>query len=663
MLTINRFLAFLFLFIVAGLYSSFAFYYLNEQETKAQIITDEFHRILGEASYQITTELEGIDSINNFKSRFNRQVAQNNLIDAMIITKEHEVLLTTNPSIKSVPHNAHAHSDMDGRKVTQLLTHELHQITFKVYEQNSPIYLSIYLYPNHYELKGYFSQTTTTYILYTFFPTFVIAALLYWVFLSRLIRPLESLRKFAYYHDTVPQALKIRELEAIRSSMVQTFRRLEEETKALYSSSRTDALSGLPNRYQLNERLTWLIEESSREDTEFAFLFVDIDNFKNINDSLGHDVGDELLINISEIMQSEVRGYDIIARFGGDEFVMVINKYENHLELNHIINRVLVKLAKTQLVRQQPINVTASIGVAFYPKDGDSAQALLKNADIAMYEAKKRGKNQVHYFTEQLNQKIISEIAMEQELKYALANHQFQLYYQPKTCVKTGKVIGVESLIRWIHPKKGMISPLEFIPIAEQSGLIVPLGYWILQQAMQDQLKWQKQHDITLPISVNVSAIQFGHDNFFSELQDLIYRLGFEPSHLDIEVTESVLMRDTEKHLTLLKNIRGLGISISLDDFGTGYSSLAYLKTFPINTLKIDKSFLDDYQSNSGSVFIDTMVRMAHNLHISVVAEGVESQEQLDYLDSIQCECYQGYFCSNPVPKKEFIQLVQKLNA
>ncbi|WEJ62759.1 putative bifunctional diguanylate cyclase/phosphodiesterase [Thiomicrorhabdus lithotrophica] len=662
MLTINRFLAFLFLFIVAGLYSSFAFYYLNEQETKAQIITDEFHRILGEASYQIATELEGIDSINNFKSRFNRQVAQNNLIDAMIITKEHEVLLSTNPSIKRVPHNAHVHSNMDEKKVTQLLAHEVHQITFQVYEQNNPIYLSIYLYPNHYELKGYFSQTTNTYILYTFFPTILIAALLYWVFRSRLIRPLESLRKFAYYHDIVPQALKIKELEAIRSSMVQTFQRLEEETKALYSSSRKDALSGLPNRYQLNERLTWLIAESSRADAEFAFLFVDIDNFKNINDSLGHDVGDELLINVSEIMQSEVRGYDIIARFGGDEFVMVINKYQSHLELNHIIDRVLVKLSKTQLVRQQPINVTASIGVAFYPKDGDTTQTLLKNADIAMYEAKKRGKNQVHYFTEQLNQKIISEIAMEQELKRALANHEFEMYYQPKTCVKTGKVMGVESLIRWIHPKKGIISPKEFIPIAEQTGLIIPLGNWILQQAMQDQLEWQKQYGITLPVSVNVSAIQFGHDKFFSELHDLIYRLNFEPRHLDIEVTESVLMGDTEKHLTLLKKIRGIGISISLDDFGTGYSSLAYLKTFPINTLKIDKSFLDDYRSNSGSVFIDTMVRMAENLNISVVAEGVESQEQLDYLSSIQCQCYQGYYCSKPIPKKEFIQLVHKLN-
>ena len=663
MLTINRFLAFLFLFIVAGLYSSFAFYYFNEQETKAQIITEEFHRILGEASYQITTELEGIDSINNFKSRFNRQVAQNNLIDAMIITKEHEVLLTTEPSIKTVPHNAHVHSDTDGRKVTQLLAHELHEITFKVYEQNKPIYLSIFLYPNHYELNGYFSQTTSSYILYTFFPTLVIATLLYWIFRSRLIKPLESLRKFAYYHDKVPKALKIRELEAIRSSMVQTFQRLEEETKALYSSSRTDALSGLPNRYQLNERLTWLIEESFRAETEFAFLFVDVDNFKNINDSLGHDAGDELLINIAEIMQSEVRGYDIIARFGGDEFVMVINKYENHLELSHIIERVLIKLSKTQLVRQQPINVTASIGVAFYPKDGDSVQSLLKNADIAMYEAKKRGKNQVHYFTEQLNQKIISEITMENELKHALANHEFELYYQPKTCVKTGKVMGVESLIRWIHPKKGIISPLDFIPIAEQSGLIISIGHWILQQAMQDQLDWQKQHGITLPVSVNVSAIQFGHDKFFPELHDLIYRLGFEPRHLDIEVTESVLMGDTEKHLTLLKKIRGLGITISLDDFGTGYSSLAYLKTFPINILKIDKTFLDDYQSTSGSVFIDTMVRMAHNLHISVVAEGVESQEQLDYLNSIQCECYQGYFCSKPIPKKELIQLVQKLNA
>ena len=663
MLTLKRFLTALFILIVVALYGSFIVYYLDEQETKAEIINSDFHRILNETSYSISTQLNSLEQINNFKSLLNRKVAQNHLISAMIVVKENEILLTTDPSINKLPaqrfkHNLH-------RKVSHnmshkdILTNPIHELEFEVYQQNKIINLSVLLFSNPAEIKTYFSETEHQYILSFVLPTFLIALFLYWALKTYLVKPLQKLNHFAYYHDRVPDPLKIRELEAIRSSMLQTFQLLAEETKALYRSARTDSLSDLPNRHQLNERLDWLIAESVRSKKEFAYLFLDIDDFKKINDTLGHDAGDEIVINVSNIMQSELRGYDIIARVGGDEFVMVINKYHNHIELNHIIERVLTQISQDQLVRNQVINVSASIGVAFYPKDGTDGQALMKSADIAMYEAKKHGKNQHHYFTEELNHKIQAEVKIEAELRQAIQNKEFELYYQPKVSTQTKEIIGLECLIRWNHPVKGLIPPLEFIPIAEQSGLIIPLGDWILQQAMETQLSWQKQYGITLPISVNVSAMQFGHKNFFSNLQTSIYKLGFEPSHLDIEVTESVLMENKDKHLNTLKKIRGLGVTISLDDFGTGYSSLAYLKTFPINTLKIDKSFIDDYESHSGAIFIETIVNMAHNLKITVVAEGVETAEQLAYLQNIDCECFQGYLCSKPLPNKAFIKLVQ----
>ncbi|BCN92305.1 hypothetical protein THMIRHAM_00900 [Thiomicrorhabdus immobilis] len=662
MLSINRFLAGLFVLVLIGLYSSFAIYYVKEQNTKAELITENYHQILNETSYILSTELKNIQAIAHFKSLFNRKVAQNNLIKAIIVAKQDQILLTTDPAIKNIPAKNHTHSNLNLAKVDISSSYKTHSQKFDYYKQNEQIELTIYLYPNQYALQNYFSETSSKYLIYSVLPTFIIAVILYWIFRIRLINPLEKLRKFAYYHDRVPEKLKIRELETIRSSMLQTFQRLGEESRALYHSARTDELSGLPNRQQLNERLTWLIEEASRNETEFAYLFVDIDNFKNINDTLGHDAGDELLIKIADIMESSLRGYDIIARFGGDEFVMVINQYASHIELNHIIQRVLDKLAQEQIIRNHAINVSASIGVAFYPKDGENAQSLMKNADIAMYEAKKLGKNQVHYFTETLNNKILFEVEMENQLRTALQNQEFELYYQPKVEIKSGKVVGAESLIRWNHPTKGMVSPLEFIPLAEQTGLIIPLGDWILQQAIQQQMEWQKEHQFQIPVSVNVSAMQFSHPHFFQKLRDLIYKSDFNPQYLDIEVTESVLMQNTEEHLTLLKKIRGTGITTSLDDFGTGYSSLAYLKNFPINTLKIDKSFLDDYASHSGSVFIQTIVNMAHNLKINVVAEGVERPEQLEFLKVLDCEVYQGYLCSKPLPNKDFIDLVNRTN-
>jgi len=661
MLTINRFFTLLFVIIVLGLYGSFYSYYLKDKQAKAELIIEEFHRVLHELGYQLSTGLESLQYIDNLQSIINRKAAQNHLIEAITITDNNKILLTSDPAIISIPnqHKIHSnnHSIMDR---SQMLTHQVHKLSVDFFEQEELIKLNIYIYPKRYDLNEIFSETTTTYVLYFFVPTLIIAIFLYWILKLSLINPLTRLQKFAYYHDLTPAKMKIRELESIRSSMDRTFQRLHEEKQALFQSARTDELSGLPNRYQLNERLTWLIDQANRNQSEFAYLFIDIDDFKKINDTLGHDAGDELLINLSGIMQSELRSYDIIARFGGDEFVVIIDKYNSHVELNHIIERVLNQLTQEQLIRQQITNVSASIGVALFPRDGETPQTLMKNADIAMYEAKKLGKNQIHYFTEALNRKLISQVEIENEIRKALSNEEFQLYYQPKIDLKTGDLKGVEALIRWIHPEKGMVSPVEFIPVAEQTGLILPLGDWVLEKAVREHLRWKAEYDLSVPISVNISAAQFDQKSFFSSIQHLINETGFEAEYLDIEVTESVMMADSGVHLNTLKKLKGLGISISLDDFGTGYSSLAYLKDFPVDYLKIDKSFVDDLERPSGKVFIETIINMAHTLKKTVIAEGVENLEQLDFLKELGCDIYQGYYFSAPVPADKLIELIRQ---
>ncbi len=663
MLSIQRFFLGLLAIIMLSLYATFITYYLSEQQTKADLITEDIHLTLSETGYLISTNFESLNTVRSFKSLLNRKVAQNDLISSMMLAQGTTILLSTDPSINTLPSQLDSLATFSNISAHQLLQNPTFEITIETFSQNKATPLTLFLNVNEYALANYFSKTRIQYISTLAMPTLFVTLILWVTLHFLLIKPLSKLKKYAYYSKLAPSKFKIRELEAIRSSLVQTFHRLDEEQKALYYSARTDELSGLPNRNQLNERLNWLIEESSRSKSEFAYLFIDLDNFKNINDTLGHDIGDELLTMIAGIMQEVIRDYDIIARVGGDEFVVVLSRYQNHIELNHIIQRIISKLSEIHTVGTYPVRTSASIGVAFYPKDGIDSQSLLKNADIAMYESKKSGKNQIHYFTESLHQTILAEVELENDLRSALQNQEFELYYQPKIDIASGKITGAESLVRWHHPTKGMISPLQFIPIAEQTGLMIELGEWILQQALKQQKQWQDLYQTDLLLSINISAVQFGYAQFFNHFQALCNQFELDLRLIDIEVTESVLMQNTESNLSILKRIRDLGVSISLDDFGTGYSSLAYLKNLPITTLKIDKAFLDDYATQSGRVFIDTIVQLAHNLQINVVAEGVETEAQLGYLKEIGCDIYQGYYCSRPLPAKAFMELVQKNHA
>lgn len=662
MLGIQRFLLSAILVVVVVFYSVFFTYFLEDQQRKTDLIVENIRHDLSESAYVIANETSDLESIKNFTSFLNRKVANNPLIDAMAVAYGNRILLTTDPHILTPPPRLSTLSKLDNISAAALIQQQIFETQIRFYIQDKPHELTLFIYPDQRYLINYFSEHQIDFLmLFGMIPLLLFA--LFWLALRHyLTNPLERLRQYAYYQSEIPSQFRIRELEYVRASMVQTFARLEEERDELYRLARTDDLSGLANRNQLNERLDWLIAEASRNQTEFALLFLDLDDFKKVNDALGHEVGDKLLKSVAGLIKDVLRKYDIIARVGGDEFVIVLSHYKNNLELIHVIERVLTRIKQVHLVDSHPVKVAASIGVAFYPKDGGDIVNLLRNADIAMYEAKNSGKNQFKFFTEELQRQVLSEIEMEHDIRAALDHQQFELYYQPKISIAESSIIGVEALIRWNHPEKGFIAPDQFIPAAEKNGMIVELGWWILRQAITQQLHW-KQHLIDIPISVNLSAVQFLDNQFDQHFKELIQTPGFAAERLDVEITESVFIERSHNNLNSLFRISKLGATISLDDFGTGYSSLAYLKSFPLNTLKIDKSFMDDYDSETGAAFIETIVKIAQTLKLHVVAEGVETHQQLDYLKRIGCDSYQGYFCSPPLSVAKFEQFIKDHHA
>jgi diguanylate cyclase (GGDEF)-like protein len=385
---------------------------------------------------------------------------------------------------------------------------------------------------------------------------------------------------------------------------------------------------------------------------------LDLDNFKDINDSLGHNVGDELLKKISSIIGEAVRSNDFVARVGGDEFVIIVEKYHSAVGLSVIVERIQKYLAQTWIIQTYPVHVGSSVGIAFYPKDGDNLVSLMKNSDIAMYEAKKNGRARYHFFTEELNKRVQDSIVLDKEMRKALAEKEYQLYYQPKVNIKTGAIVGAEALIRWISPGV-VIAPDVFIPLAEENGFIVELGRWVVKEAVKQQRLW-KEKNIDIVISINVSAKQLLEDNFIREFKNMLEQNRVEPSKIDVEITEYLFLQHSEKNSQILQELHDFGVNISLDDFGTGYSSLSYLKRFPIDSLKIDKAFIDDYSSERGAIFVDTIVKMGQTLNMNVIAEGVELKEQLDYLKTIGCDQYQGYYFSKPLNVDDFEALFLK---
>ena len=423
-----------------------------------------------------------------------------------------------------------------------------------------------------------------------------------------------------------------------------------------------DVLTGLANRSLLNDRLQQAILTSAGHGTRLAVVFVDLDRFKYINDSLGHHVGDELLRVMAKRFQECVRDTDTVARLGGDEFVLVINNLTEADSIAPMMERMLSVIAQPWATSSGEFDVTCSIGVAMYPEDGAEVQTLLKHADSAMYRAKERGRNNFQFFTAELNALMSERLELESGLRRALEREQFCLYYQPRIDLKTGAIIGAEALLRWRVDDQELMLPGRFIPVAEETGLIVPIGAWVLKAACAQNRRWQQMGMPKLVMSVNVSARQFQRDDFPELVRETLEATSLPGNSLEIEITESSVMHNAEHLIEMLRAIKAMGVKISVDDFGTGYSSLSYLKRFPVDRLKIDRSFVQDITvDRDGEAIVRTIIALAHNLGLKVVAEGVENKAQINYLRNNKCDELQGFYYGHPMPAEKFEHLVRNM--
>jgi diguanylate cyclase (GGDEF)-like protein/PAS domain S-box-containing protein len=419
-----------------------------------------------------------------------------------------------------------------------------------------------------------------------------------------------------------------------------------------------DALTGLANRSLLRDRLGQAISYAYRYGHPIWVMFVDLDRFKFINDTLGHQAGDTLLKAVAYRLQSAVRETDTVARMGGDEFVLVLTERDDDGLTTGIVQRVMDAIAAPLDIHGHEFFITCSIGVAVYPADGEKSEDLIKHADIAMYRAKETGRNNFQFYTSTMNEKAMERLRLEGDLRNALERDEFELHYQPQVDLQSGEIVGVEALIRWRHPELGMISPARFIALAEETGLIVPIGAWVIRTACMQNKAWQANGIAHLRVSVNLSARQFAHNDLVESIAHALNEAQLEPQYLEIELTESLVMADVERAIGVLRELKALGVQLSIDDFGTGYSSLSYLKRFPIDVLKIDRSFVNDITTDpDDAAIVSTIVSLAHSLRLQVIAEGVETEAQLAYLRQHDCDQMQGYFFSPPVTALAFADM------
>lgn len=425
-------------------------------------------------------------------------------------------------------------------------------------------------------------------------------------------------------------------------------------TDRIHYLAHHDTLTDLPNRLSLIDHLKQAIHSARRNKERIAVMFVDLDRFKTINDTLGHHVGDLLLVEVAQRLKSCTRSNDIVARLGGDEFVVVLPELESMDATFHVADKILHALGKSYLLNGHNIHSSPSIGIAFFPDDGDNVDDVMKNADVAMYHAKSKGRNNYQFFESSMNQATLERLELEHDMRIALEREEFVLHYQPKISADTLRVSGVEALVRWQHPRKGLIPPGTFIPLAEESGLMLPLGEWVLRTACHQLKLWQEQGMADLQISVNLSARQFRQENLPMMVASVITEENMDPTLLELEITESMAMDDPQKTIESMNELRRIGVKLAIDDFGTGYSSISYLKQFPVDTLKLDRSYVKDVETDSGDAAIcAATISLAHDLGLEVVAEGVETEKQYEYLKLLDCDKFQGYHFCKPLPASE----------
>lgn len=422
-----------------------------------------------------------------------------------------------------------------------------------------------------------------------------------------------------------------------------------------------DSLTGLPNRALFNDRLQQALIDAERHGRLVGVMFLDLDRFKNINDSLGHEMGDLLLKAAAERLHTAVRHGDTIARLSGDEFTLVLADMGHIDDAMRVAHKILDVFDQPFRIEGRNLFITGSLGITLYPFDAKDVNGLLRNADIAMYRAKEMGRNSYQFYTDEMTLHAVDKLALENDLRYALERDELFLHYQPIVDCVTGQVTGMEALLRWHHPKRGLVPPAQFIPLAEESGLIVPIGEWVLRTACMQCHDWQRQGLPPLSLAVNISARQFHQHDLVQTIQEILYETGWSPVLLELEITESVIMQQAETAINSLHQLNDMGIKLSLDDFGTGYSSLSYLKRFPIDTIKIDRSFVQDIPDDTDDAALAiAIITLAHSLDIRVIAEGVETPEQLEFMREHLCDATQGYYFSHPIIMDEFTQLLQQ---
>jgi diguanylate cyclase (GGDEF)-like protein/PAS domain S-box-containing protein len=426
-------------------------------------------------------------------------------------------------------------------------------------------------------------------------------------------------------------------------------------------SAQHDVLTSLPNRLLLNDRITHSIAVVRRQRKHLAVIFLDLDRFKYINDSLGHAVGDELLQSVSKRLLASVRRSDTVSRQGGDEFVILLSEIGRPEDAATSAKKLLLSLSSPHTLGAQELHIGGSIGISIYPADGSDAEMLIKNADTAMYHAKESGRNNFQFFTAEMNRKCVERQSLEGSLRFALERGEFLLDYQPKVNLDSGEITGVEALIRWQTPDRGLIPPAQFVPIAEDCGLIVPIGRWVLREACRQARAWQDAGLAPLVIAVNVSAVEFRDKGFVESVRTILSETGLPAQYLELELTESVLMDDAESATSVLVKLKAMGVHLAIDDFGTGYSSLSYLRKFPIDALKIDQSFIHQKNpTHDKSTIVSAVIAMGRSLKLRVVAEGVETLDELMVLQGLQCDEAQGFYFSRPVAAAQFAELILK---
>lgn len=422
-----------------------------------------------------------------------------------------------------------------------------------------------------------------------------------------------------------------------------------------------DVLTGLPNRSMFSQLLSHAIQGARRYQRQLAVLFVDLDRFKTINDTLGHQAGDRLLQEMASRLKQPLRAVDVVARLGGDEFVILLEEVNNSTRVATVARKILASVFRSITLGEQECRVTASIGICMYPKNAEDEESLMKNADMAMYFAKEEGKNNYQFYSEEIQLRSLERLSIETNLRFALERNELSLHYQAKVDCRTNAITGVEALLRWQNPRLGSVAPIQFIPVAEETGLIVSIGKWVIRTACAQNVAWQQQGLPTICVAVNLALRQLADDNLIDDIRMALDDSGMAPNLLELEITESMVMHNPVRMIPVLTKIKNMGVRLAIDDFGTGYSSLAHIKRFPVNTLKVDRSFIRSLpQDAEDKAITEAIIAMGKALNLTVVAEGVETAEQMDFLKDRFCDEIQGYYFSKPLIPEQFADLLRK---